>query len=907
MDDRPGGTLVYRLLDRWMRVLARLVPEHAREAWRTEWDGELWYGVMGKEGGTRWRGAAGLARGLLRDALDVRRLEASTSTQRYPGVRGQALGSLVADVRYGLRMLRKTPGFTAVVVITLALGVGGAVTIFSVVDALLLSPLPYPDADRLVMMWQGRRAADVDKDWFSGGHFTDIKTQTRVFEELTFAEGGLSTLTGRGRPTEVGWVRAPSSYLRMLGAEVALGRIIDEQDDRADAARVALLTHGLWQQGYGGDADVVGRAITLNGRALEIVGVLSPDVLLDAEVMPTAYGNGRVDVVLSFPVTGETLSDRVSEGYNIVGKLASGATVAQAQVELDRLAAHIQELHESDPDSGFFIRAVPLLDEVVGSVRRPLVMLLASVGGVLLIACVNVANLLLARGGSRQRELGVRAAMGAERPRLVRQLLTESAVLAAFGGALGVGLASGGLRLVQRAGAASLPRVYEIGLDGRILVFALSITMVTCLVFGLVPAWRSARVELVDTLRPGGRTATAGGALWSRFNLSSALVIVEIALALVLLIGGGLLARSFMALGRVDPGFRAEGLLTFRVSLSGDAYAERVSRIAFFDALAERLAAVPGVQAVGGASHVPFDRGVSWGPMDIDDYVPPQGEAHQIITDFRVTMPGYFQAMGIPLIRGRVFDERDDLEAPEVAVIDETFARRYFPDRDPIGMRLVDGFLGTKATIIGVVGTVNREALDQVSRVTTYRPQGQWGWRRMYMVLSTSGDPETLVAPATRAVAEADPEVAVVDVLPMTTRVASSLAERRFSMALLQILGLVALTLAAVGVYGLVSYRVGQSTRELGLRMALGAPAGRILAMVLRHGLALAGVGVATGLVAALALTGFMRSMLFGVDAMDGWTYATLASGLALTVMIACYVPARRATRVNPLDAITGE
>jgi putative ABC transport system permease protein len=480
-------------------------------------------------------------------------------------------------------------------------------------------------------------------------------------------------------------------------------------------------------------------------------------------------------------------------------------------------------------------------------------------------------------------------------------------VLATLGGGLGVALASVGLRVVQGAGASSLPRISEIGVDGRVLLFSLAITMATCLVFGLLPAWRAARIDLVDSLRPGGRTATGDGALWSRLNLSNMLVVAEIGLALVLLIGGGLLVRSFIALERVDPGFGTDGRLTFRLRLSGDAYKERASRISFYDQLAERLAALPGVQSASGASHVPFDGGVSWGPTGIDNYVPPQGEDHEIISDFRVTMPGYFRAMGIPLIRGRVFDERDGLNEAAVAVIDEHFASTYFPDRDPLGMRLVDNFLGTKPTIIGVVGTVKRESLDKVSRVTTYRPQSQWGTRGMYMVVTTTGDPEALVAPATRVVAALDADVAVVDVLPMTSRVASSLAERRFSMALLQILGVVALALAAVGVYGLVSYRVHQSTRELGLRMALGAPAARILTLVLRHGLALVGAGIALGLVAALALTGFMGSLLFGVAAVDAWTYATVASALAMTALIACYVPARRATRVNPLETIRDE
>jgi predicted permease len=905
---KPGrrSALAYGLLALWMRLIALLVPARARDRWRSEWDGELWYGVLGKAERPRWKAAIGLARGLLRDALDVRRLETrGDAPSRRAGGDGM-LGSLITDARHALRLLRKEPGFATVVTATLALGVGASVTVYSVVNALLLSPLPYPDADRLVMMWQGRRAVRVEKDWFSGGHFSDIREQTGIFEELTFTEGGSSTLTGRGPATQVGWLRAPSSYLRMLGAEAALGRMLDEQDDRANATPVALLAHGLWQRRLGGDSRVVGQTVTLDGQDIEVVGVLSPDVLLDGEVMPTMSGNGRVDVVLSFPVTGTVLSDRVAEGYNIVGKLASGVTLAQAQAELDRVAASIQELHENDPDSGFFIRVVPLLEEVVGSVRRALVVLLVSVGGVLLIACVNVANLLLARSATRSRELGVRSALGGERRRLVQQLVTESAVLAALGGAFGVALAAASLQVVKHVGATSLPRISEIAIDARVLLFSLAVTMATCFVFGLVPAWRATRIDVLAALKPGGRGGTVEGSLWSRFNLPNLLVAAEIGLSLVLLVGGGLLLRSFIALERVDPGFQAANRLTFRVNLSGDRYGDRVTRIAFYGELVERMASLPGVDAVGAASQVPFNGGVSWGPMDIADYVPPQGEDHEIIADFRIATPGYFPAMDIPLVGGRVFEERDDLSAPEVALIDENFAATYFPDRDPIGMQLV-GFLGRRSTIIGVVGAVRRETLDKASRVTVYRPQAQWGTRGMYVAIATRGDPEALVTPASSAVAELDEEIAVVDVRTMTSRVASSLAERRFSMALLQVLGVVALMLAAVGVYGLVSYRVHQGTRELSLRMALGASTGRILGLVVRHGLGLAAFGIGAGLLAALTLTPFMRSMLFGVSAVDAGTYATVAGGLSLTALIACLIPGLRASRVNPVDAMSHE
>lgn len=909
MNSPPPGRdrtpLAYRVLDSWMRCVAFLVPAAARQQWRAEWDGELWYGLAAKQHRARWRLALGLGVGVLWDALHLRRVGAKG--QDLPRRSGdKTWASFLADLRLGVRMLRKTPGFTGVVAVTLALGIGGTVTMFSVVNALLLRPLPYPDAGRLVIMWMGRPGASVNKDWFSPAQFADIQAGTDAFETLALAEGSSATMTGRGPAARVGWVRAQSAYLRMLGAQTIAGRVLDAGDDRPSAKPVVLLTYDLWQRAYGGKLDAVGRAITLDGTDYEIVGVLSPDLLLDNEVLPTWGGIGRVDVVLSAPLSEELLGNRENEGYNVVGRLKPGVTLTQAQAELDVVAAGIQERYERDPNSGFFIRAVPLIEEVVGGVRRALVVLLASVGCVLLIACVNVANLLLARAGARRRELGVRATLGAVRGRLVRQLLTESGLLALIGGGLGVGLAAAGLSAVHQFGAASLPRLSEIGIDRRVLGFSLATTAVTCLVFGWLPALRTTRIDLAETLKAGGRGTTRGGALWSRFNLSSGLVVGEIGLALVLLVAGALLTRSFAAVQRVDPGFDAKGRLTFRVRLSGDHYRERSARVAFYDRLTERLRELPGVDAVGAASDIPLTGGVSWAPVSIDGYTPPQGDDHEIVSEWRYVSPEYFATMGIPLMRGRSFEDGDRLDRPLVAIIDQHFADTYFPDRDPIGMR-VSTWGAEGVMIVGVVGTVKHDALDRVSRVTTYFAQGQVGARGMYLTIKTAGDPQTLAAPVRRAVEELDDNLAVVDVRSMRSRVADSLAERRFSMALLQILSVIALILACVGIYGLVSYRVNDGAHEIGLRMALGAPAPRILRLVLRHGLMLASAGVVTGLAIALAVTRFLRAMLFGVSAVDARTFAAVAAGLVATTLVACYVPARRATLVDPLDAIKAE
>jgi len=900
MADRRINSVCHSLLTRWIGAIALLVPRDQRDAWSKEWEGELGYLVgAGRLGARR---AVDLGVGALRDVLVVRGLRRAARGEARDGI----VTTILSDLRHGVRRLRRVPGFTATVTTTLAIGIGGAVAIFSVVNALLLRPLPFPDADRLVLIWQGRRGADVDKDWLSGGHFSDIRDQTSAFEALTFFEGGASTLTGRGQATEVGWLRATSASLRLLGVDISLGRLLGDQDDRADASPVALVTHRFWRQAFGADSSIVGQTLVLNGRAIEIVGLLSQAALLDREVLPTMMGTDRIDLVLSFPVGPETLTDRVSEGYNVFGRLAPGVTLAQAQSQLDLVAGSVQRLHEADPRSGFFLTVVPLLDEVVGSVRPSLLVLAAAVGIVLLIACVNVANLLLARGATRYREVVIRSAMGAGRGRLIRELLVESGALAVLGGALGIGLATFAIRIVRRVGSESLPRISEIGIDHRVLLFAVVVTIATCLLFGLLPAWRATRVDPGDTLKASGRTSAAEGSLWARARLSNLLVASELGLSFALLVGAGLLVRSFLALERVDVGFQADRLLTFRLNLSRDRYPTPVDQVSFYAELGRRLARIPGVETVGVASHVPFDGGISWGPMGLEGYVPPQGADHQIISDFRIVTPDYFRALGVPLVRGRLFGEGDDFQGEEVALIDEYFADTYFPDRDPIGTRLIS-YGNVRPVIIGVVGTIKHQGLEGLTRTTVYRPLGQWGGRQRYVVLATRGDPEAAIGPALRTVASLDGEVPVVDVAPMSARVGASLAERRFAMGLLDVLGLVALGLAAIGVYGLVAYRVSCGARELSVRMALGATRGRIIRMVLGRGAWLVAIGIAAGLVTAVLVTRLMRGMLFEVSALDGWTYGVVATGLVAVTVLAAYLPARRAAGANPLDAIASE
>lgn len=897
----PPARRAHSALERWTRLIASLVPKGDRPSWVEEWEGELWYSVALRPDPIRWSQALGIGLGVLNDAFHLRM---SASRDVMNEVLGRAAQGLLSEVRVAIRAVCKAPGFAAAVVATLGLGVGAAVTSFSVVDSLLVNPLPYPDAERTVIVWQGRPGAKVERDWLSAAQFADVRAGTRTFDLLALTRGSPATLLGTEGPLRVGCVETSSALMSLLGARAALGRVLQAGDDSAAAPTVAVMSHELWQRVFGGDEDIVGRFIGVDGDHVEVVGVLAPGVTLDSEVVPTVGNTGRVDVVLSLPMSAKLLSDRAMENYSVLGRLRGGARVRDAQDELDVVANGIRERH--DPE--VFLYAVPLLDQVVGDVRRALFVLLGAVGGLLIIACVNVANLLLARASSRKREMGIRAVMGAERVRLVRQLLTESTVLAGMGGAIGVVMAFAGVAAVRRFGAASLPRAAEIGIDGRVLAISCAITALAVLAFGLVPAWLMSTVDLSGIARSGARgtVGTGSGSLWSRSSLANVLVATQIALSLLLLIGGGLLVKSFFAIQRVDPGFRSEGRLTFHVQLSGRSYDEPTSRHAFYRRLMGRLRALPGVEAAGGVSALPFSEGVSWGPIQIDDYDFSVGRDAHIVSDIRTTLPGYFDTMEIPLLSGRLFEDEEQPEAPWSMVIDENFAEKYFPDRDPIGTR-VRFWGGREATIVGVVGKVKQYALDDDPRVAAYLPESQVDARRMYVVVRSSGDTNDLASVILSSVRDLDPELALVGFTPMSDRVSRSLETRRFSTAVLQGIGVVALLLAAIGVYGVVSSRVNQGVRELGLRVALGAPAPRIAALVLEHGLILGTIGVGIGLIAAVASTGLLRSMLFAVDSLDAITFAAMSGVLLAASLLACYVPARRAMRVDPLAVLRAE
>jgi len=802
-------------------------------------------------------------------------------------------------------MLAKKRGFTAVAVVTLALGIGANSAIFSVVNGLLLRPLPYKDSDRLAIVWTHSPGANVAQDWPSPGQFSAVKSQTDVFEDLALARGMSLNLSGGETAERVEAVQATSNLFAMLGARPLLGRLFLPEEDSPGKPNTVVISHGLWQRRFGSDPNVIGRTITLNGQSGTVVGVMPQDFSLGYEVMPTVGAVQRPELFLPLPLTAEGMESQGDENYNVVARLKPDATVERAQTELDLVAGRLsQQFPEDYPQSRAFRLSVrPLLEQVVGDVRPALLVLLGAVGFVLLIACANVANLLLARAATREKEMAIRTAVGASRRRVVRQLLTESVVLACMGGALGLLVAFWGLDALRNLGPGNIPRLRDVGMDVRVLAFTFGVAVLTGVIFGLAPALRGSRVNLSETLKEGGRSSVGGGG-----RLRGALVVVEIALSLVLLVGAGLLVRSFVRVQQVEPGFDARSVLSMRLSVAGTPYAgERGAE--FFRELLARVRALPGVESAGAASILPLGGGIGWGNITIEGYTPTNGQ-DLIQADQRVAGAGYFETMRVPLASGRYFGEQDTAGAQKVAVIDENMARTYWPGADPLGRRFKRGGPDNDTpwlTVVGVVANVKQYALDADSRVTFYTPHAQSPSGTMYVVARTSVEPTSLAAALTKEARAIEPNVPVFDVKTMEQRLSDSLARRRFAMTALGLFALVAMALAAVGIYGVMSYAVAQRTREIGVRVALGARGRDVLGLVIRQGMLLAALGIGLGLVGAAAVTRVMGSLLFGVGATDPLTFASIALLLAGAALLACYVPARRATKVDPMVALRYE
>ncbi|HUL72863.1 MAG TPA: ABC transporter permease [Vicinamibacterales bacterium] len=819
---------------------------------------------------------------------------------------------MIRDLRYALRSLAATPGVTTAAVLSLAIGIGANTALFSVANALLLRPLPYADADRLVILWNRSPGLNIAEDWFSTAQYFDIKTGHRGFEDLAIAIGANYNLTGGGDPERVGVIRVSSNLLPMVGARVAYGRLFAPEEDGPGQATTAILSYTMWTRRYGGDPQVVGTSILLNGQGYRIVGVLPASFSLPREVLPTLGVAEDGEIFLPLPMAADAATVRTHEDYNILGKLARGVTVAQAQSEMDAITARLRRDFPDSypPNGGLTFSIVPLMEQVVGNVRRPLVMLVGAVGFVLLIACANVANLMLSRALARRREIAVRAALGAGRARLVRQLLVESLALSLAGGVLGVLLARASLAWIHAVQPSDVPRLQTIAIDARVLAFTLGVSLVSGLLFGLAPALGTGRLDLHATLKDAGRGAAGAGAVWGRSHgLRRLLVVAELALSLMLLIGAGLLVRSFAGLQSVAPGFNPSGVLTLELTMSGQKYANGGLVLNAYRQLWERLDHLPGVVASGGVSALPLSGYFSWGPITVEGRTPAPGEAF-LNADERVVSGRYFEAMGIPLVRGRFFTDEDTAQSPRVIIVDEFMARELWPGQDAVGKRIRLGDArseGPWQTVVGVVGRVKQYSLDGDGRIALYLPQRQVPSRALYVVVRGQGDSAALASSVGQAVHDLDPDLPLYHVRPMAQRVEGSLARQRFLMMLLALFALVALALAAIGVYSVMSYLVSQGSREIGIRIALGATPRRVLGFVLRQGAGVTLAGIVVGLAGAAGVTGLLRSLLFGVRNTDPLTFLAVAAGLGVVALLASYVPAQRAARIDPIRSLRND
>jgi len=823
------------------------------------------------------------------------------------------MGPLLQDVRYGFRGLAKSPGFTAVALLSLAIGISANTAIFSIVNTLLLRPLPYTDASRLVILWNRSPGLGITEDWFSTAQYFDIKTGHHGFEDVAIAIGGNENLTGDGAPERVGTIHVSSNLLPMLGVEPAKGRLFVSSEDVKGSAGTAVLGYGMWVRRYGSDSQVIGKSLTINGKTYQVIGILPRSFSLPREVLPTLGGAEQAEILLPLPLAPDAAQNRDREDYNIIGKLKKRVTLQQAQAEMDTITAGLRRDHPTNypPNGGLTFGIVPLSEQVVGDSRGALFVLLFAVAFVLLIACANVANLQLSRALARQKEIALRMAIGASRMRIARQLLTESVLLSLCGGALGVLLALASLKWVRILGPGSVPRLDFISIDGRVLLFTLFISLVSGTIFGLAPALRVSHIDLNSALKEGGRGDSGAGAMWGRGkSLRKSLVVSELALSVLLLIGATLLIRSFANLQSVSPGFNPKNVLTMELTMTSDRYRQdQTAVLAAYKQIMDQLARLPGVQSVGAITSLPLSQMFAWGPITVEGRIPPPGE-NFINADIRVTAGHYFEAMHIPLLAGRFFNESDTKTSLPVGIVDEYMAKELWPSQSALGKRLHNGGITDKEpwiTVVGVVGRIKQYTLDSDSRIAIYYPQAQFVTREMNVVVRSSGDPAALYSAARQEIQSVDRDLPIFHVVTMEQRVQESLARRRFAMLLLSLFAGLAVALAMIGIYGVISYVVNQGTREIGIRLALGATPRAILRMVIGRGMALAIPGVLIGVLGSLAFTRMMRGLLFGVSPIDPLTFVAIPLLLVLVALLASYIPARRATLVDPTVSLHSE
>jgi putative ABC transport system permease protein len=811
------------------------------------------------------------------------------------------MGTILQDLRYGGRRLLKSPGFTVVAVVALALGIGANSAIFSVVNAVLLQPLPYREPDRLVILWETNPQLLDDylktHNEAAPANFYDWLAQSRSFENLAAFRWRTFILTGGDTPEQVRGNAVTPNMFATLGVGPVLGRDFLPEEGQPGKDKEAILSYGLWQRRFGADPHVVNRQISVNGEPYTVVGV-----------MPREFEFPRAESELwtPFAPADDLKTNRTSHFLYTRARLKPGVRLEQAQAEMDTIAARLRQQYP-DADDQRGVRVASLPAESVAQIRPALLILLAAVGFVLLIACANVANLMLARAAARQKEIAIRTALGAGRWRIVRQLLTESVLLSVLGGAAGLLLARWGVDLLltsmPRQFALGIPGWSRIGLDYRVLGFTLAVSLLTGVLFGLFPALQASKSDLNETLKEGGRSSVASG----RVRFRNALIVAEVTLSLVLLVGAGLMMRSIVRLMDVSPGFDPQNLITLELSLPQTQYAKKEQVANFYSELTRRVRELPGVESAATIDMMPMGgSGGTTAFMVEGRPAPPPGQYPE--ANARTASPGYFKTMRIPVLKGREFDEHDTPDSPLVVIINETFARKYWPGENPVGKRLLDpGNRFPPVQIVGVVGDIKHWGLDDKAEEYLYTSSTQTPESSMFVVVRTAADPAGVTASVRNEVRALGRELPVYNIEPMSQRIVESTASRRLVMFLLSVFAGVALVLASVGIYGVMAYTVAQRTHEIGIRMALGAARGDILRLVVRQGMLLALAGVALGLMLSFAVTRFLSGLLFGVGANDPLTLVGVSLVLTLVALLACLIPARRAMKVDPLVALRYE
>jgi putative ABC transport system permease protein len=872
----------------WLiRLIGVIVPRRLRADWRQEWEAEL-----------RHREAllAEWERLDFRHKLDLLRRSASAFWDALWLQPKRLEDEMLQDLRFGVRMLLKNPGFTLIAVFTLALGIGANTAIFSVVNAVVLRPLPYPEPERLIRLWESNPGRGWPEFSASAPNYEDWRKQQSVWEQLAAYEFATFNFTGSGEPERVAALSVTANLFPALEVAPALGRNFLPEEEQAGRNRVAILSDGLWQRRFGADPGLIGRQIQLSGESYTVVGVMPPRFQL------TPGTELWVPLVVD-PAAAPWHANRSHHNLHVIGRLKPGVNLRQAQVAMDTLARQLEQQYPKS-NAGWGVRLRTFYDWMVPEqIRKSMLVLFAAVGFVLLIACANVANLLLARASTRQREMAVRAALGASRLRVMRQLLTESLLLAGLGGLVGALLAFWGARILKAGTVLNIPRLNETSLDLRVLGFTLIVSLLTGLIFGLAPAWQASKLDLNETLKEGGRSGGSG----VRHRLRGALVVGEVALALVLLLSAGLMVRSFANLQNVPLGFAPENVLTMQINLPGSKYGEKAQRVNFYKQLPERLRATPGVTGVAAVTQLPLFSGASWAQeITLEGGEAAPSDAKLSAGTFAVT-PRYFETMGIPLLQGRDFTEQDNGDTTLNYIVSESFARRFWPNENPLGKRFRTGAFDLFGTVVGVVGNVRNVSLESEGGPAFYFSYGRIGMPALTVVVRTVAPPETMTAVLRAQVHSLDRDLPVYNVRALEQLVHNAAGQPRFQTGLLGLFSAVALLLAAIGIYGMMAYAVTQRTHEIGVRMALGAQSCDVRALVVRQGMMLSLIGIVIGLALTFGLTRFLKGLLYQVSPADSLTFALIPLLLVGVALLACYVPARRATKIDPLAALRCE